>query len=193
MNPSINAFVGREQELAALGAALDDALSGQGRIVMLVGEPGIGKTRIAQELAAIANARGFQALWGHCYEGEGAPPYWPWLQVLRALVQQTDAETLRSEMGGGAAAINQIVPQVAERLLDMKPLPALDPEQARFRLFDSITTFLKSAAKRQPLTLVLEDLHWADHGTLDLLLHVSRNLVGSGPGARLLIVGTYRD
>ena len=71
------AFVGRQREMAELTAALDDTLSGHGRMVMLVGEPGIGKTRTAQELAALAEQRGAQVLWGRCYEGEGAPPYWP--------------------------------------------------------------------------------------------------------------------
>ncbi|MCI0437612.1 MAG: AAA family ATPase [Chloroflexi bacterium] len=189
MNLSVNAFVGREQEFAALSAALDDALSGQGRLVMLAGEPGIGKTRIAQELAAIAKARGFQALWGHCYEGEGAPPYWPWVQVIRSYADDSDAETLRLEMGSGAAAIAQIVPRVAERLPDMKPLPALDPEQARFRLFDSIAAFLNSAAKRHPLTLVLEDLHWADRPSLLLLEFIAREMANS----RILLIGTHRD
>ncbi len=77
-------FVGRRQELAALKAALDDAISGQGRLVMLAGEPGIGKSRTAQELASYAETRGVQVLWGRCYEGEGAPPYWPWLQLFRS-------------------------------------------------------------------------------------------------------------
>jgi len=74
----VRVFVGRNQEMAQLEAALDDALSGQGRLVMLVGEPGIGKTRTAQELAVLAEQRGALVLWGRCYEGEGAPPYWPW-------------------------------------------------------------------------------------------------------------------
>ena len=82
--PARGVFVGRERELAELTSALDDVLLGQGRLVMLVGEPGIGKTRTAQELAARAEPRGARVLWGWCYEGEGAPPYWPWLQPIRA-------------------------------------------------------------------------------------------------------------
>ena len=77
-------FVGRRRELAALQTALYDALSGQGRLVMLVGEPGIGKTRTARELAALAEERGAQVLWGSCYEEQGAPPYWPWVQPIRS-------------------------------------------------------------------------------------------------------------
>ena len=90
-------FVGRQGEMAALKAALDEVLSGKGRLVMLVGEPGIGKTRTAQELAAAAGQRGAHVLWGRCYEQAGAPPYWPWVQSLRSYVQQRDADQLRSE------------------------------------------------------------------------------------------------
>ena len=87
-------FVGRHQEMAQLVAALDEALSGQGQLVMLAGEPGIGKTRIAQELAAQAEQRGAQVLWGWCYEEAGAPPYWPWVQQIRSYVQQASPEQL---------------------------------------------------------------------------------------------------
>ena len=160
------AFVGRQREMDKLNAALEDVLSGSGRLVMLVGEPGIGKTRTAQELAAIAEKRGAQVLWGWCYEERGVPPYWPWVQPIRSCIQQKDADRLASEMGDGAAAIAEVVPQVRVKLPDIEPPPALEPEQARFRLFDSITTFLKNAAQTQPLMLALEDLHWADRSSL---------------------------
>ena len=109
-------FVGRQRELIELTVALEDAVSGHGRLVMLAGEPGIGKTRTAQELASQAEALGAQVLWGWCYEEEGAPPYWPWIQPLRSYVQERDASQLRQEMGAGAADIGQIVSQVRERL-----------------------------------------------------------------------------
>jgi predicted ATPase len=182
-------FVGRHQEMAELKAALDEALAGQGRLVMLVGEPGIGKTRTAQELAAIAEQRGARVLWGWCYEEEGAPPYWPWVQSLRAYGQQLDPDQLRALMGPGAADIAEIVPEIREKLPGLEPPPALEPEQARFRLFDSITAFVKNAAQAQPLMLVLDDLHWADKSSLLLLPFLARELGGS----RLLVVGCYRD
>ncbi|HLF04058.1 MAG TPA: AAA family ATPase, partial [Dehalococcoidia bacterium] len=183
-------FVGRQREMAALQAALADARSGQGRLVMLVGEPGIGKTRTAKELAAVAGQRGAQVLWGRCYEEAGAPPYWPWVQPLRAYVQQQDAEQLRSLMGPGAADIAEIIPGLREKLPGLAPPPALDsPEASRFRLFDSITTFLKSAAQSQPLMLVLDDLQWADKPSLLLLQFLARQMEDS----RLLVVGCYRD
>jgi len=103
-------FVGRRREMGVLGSALDAALSGRGQIAILAGDPGIGKTRTAQEFSNIANARNAQVFWGHCYEGEGAPPYWPWLQVIRSCIDQSDAEHLEEAMGSGAEAIGEIVP-----------------------------------------------------------------------------------
>ena len=182
-------FVGRQQEMGELKACLEDALSGRGRLVTLVGEPGIGKTRMAQELATYASLRGGQVLWGRSYEEQGVPPYWPWVQAIRSYVRDRDPEQLRSEMGAGAADIAEVVSDVRERLPDLPPAPQLEPDQARFRLFDSIAAFLKTASQRQPLVLVLDDLHWADQPSLALLQFVAREL----GGARLLIVGTYRD
>jgi predicted ATPase len=176
--------------MGELKAALDDALSGRGRLVMLVGEPGIGKTRICQEFEVYARERGAQALWGRCFEEQGMPPYWPWIQAIRSYVRERDAEALRAEMGAGAADIAEIAPDVKERLPDLKPAPEVDnPEQARFRLFDSITTFLKNAAQNQPLVLVLDNLHGAGKPSLLLLEFLAHELGGS----RLLIIGTYRD
>ncbi|MEE8158073.1 MAG: protein kinase, partial [Dehalococcoidia bacterium] len=182
-------FVGRQREMGELKACLEDALSGRGRLVTLVGEPGIGKTRTAQELATYAGLRSAQVLWGRCYEAQGAPPYWPWVQAIRSYVLEREPKELHSEMGAGAADIAEIVSDVRERLPGLQPPPALEPEQARFRLFDSIATFLKRAGGRQPLVVMLEDLHWADKPSLLLLEFVARELAG----ARLLVIGTYRD
>ena len=159
-------FVGRQREMGELKVALEDAMSGRGRLVMLVGEPGIGKTRTAQELGAHAESQGGLVLWGRCYEEEGAPSYWPWLQPLRSYIQQQTLEQLQLEMGPGASDIAEIIPDLRHKLTDLETPPALEPEQARFRLFNSITTFLKNAAQSQPLMLVLDDLHWADRSSL---------------------------
>ena len=128
-------------------------------------------------------------LWGRCYEGVGAPAYRPWVQAIRSYVREQDPQELRSVMGAGAADIAEIVSDITEALPDVKPPPQLEPEQARFRLFDSITAFLKGAGRRQPLVLILEDLHWADRESLLLLEFVTREL----SNARLLVIGTYRD
>ena len=96
INQNENFFVGRQQEMAVLETALNDAVSGQGRIVMLAGEPGIGKTRTAQELASRAESLGAQVIWGWCYDQEGAPPYWPWVQTVRAYISVTEPDQLRA-------------------------------------------------------------------------------------------------
>ncbi len=101
-NQPSQTFIGRQSELAVLTAALDDALAGRGQIVMLAGEPGIGKTRLAQELASLAESLGALVMWGWCYEHTGAPPYWPYVQPIRAYVEMADAQQLRAQMGPGA-------------------------------------------------------------------------------------------
>jgi len=145
-------FIGRQSELAVLTVALDDALSGRGQRVMLAGEPGIGKTRLAQELSNRAESMGARVLWGRCYEEQGVPSYWPWVRVIRSHVRNSDPEQLISEIGAGAADIAGLVPDVKERLPDVGPPSQMEsPEQAQFRMFDSIITYLKTASQNQPL------------------------------------------
>jgi DNA-binding CsgD family transcriptional regulator len=177
-------------ELAALTADLDAAVGGHGGVVLVVGEPGIGKTRLAEELAARAIGRGAVVLWGRCWEGAGAPSFWPWVQVVRGYVQVQagDPASLRHDLGAGAADIAQLVPAVHDCIPGLPTPPPLDPEAARFRLFDSLAGFLRAAAARRPLLLVLDDLHWADVPSLALLRFMSRELEGAGP----LVVGSYR-
>ena len=182
-------FVGRLREMDDLQAALEDALSGRGRLVALSGEPGIGKTRTAQELVSLAEDRGAKVLWGWCYEHRGAPPYWPWPQCIRAYVETVDSGQLRQEMGPGAADICEILPELAVRLETLERSPVLDPEQARFRLFFSITTFVKNVSRSQPLVLVLDDLHWADESSLLLLEFLVREISASS----VMILGAYPD
>jgi tetratricopeptide (TPR) repeat protein len=184
-----NFFIGRERELAELGIALDEALDGRGRLVLLAGQPGIGKSRTAAELASTARRRGCQVLVGRCYEGEGAPAYWPWVQILRAYFRDCDPATLEGVRGPVGANIAQILPSLRERLPDLPPVPPLPPEQGRFLLFDSVTTFLTTAARRQPLVVILDDLHWADKASLLLLTFLVDELQDS----QLLVIGTYRD
>ena len=182
-------FVGRSHELDELRAGLDETFRGRGGLVLLVGEPGIGKTRVADEMATYASLRGAQVLWGRCYEGEGAPVYWPWVQVIRSYVHEHESAALMSEMGSGAADIAQVVSTVREMMPDLPTPTALEPEHARFRLFDSIATFLKNAARNRPLVLILDDIQSADKPSLLLLQFLARE-VRSVP---LLIIATYRD
>ena len=183
-------FVGRERELAALIAALGDALSGSGRLVVVGGEPGIGKSRLAEELASRAGSDGAEIYWGRCWEEEGAPPYWPWVQVLRACVASASPEQLADELGAGAAEVAELVPDVRQRLPELQmPSGAADPQQARFRLFDAVAGFLTRASRSRPLVVVLDDLQLGRQGSLLLLEFVARELADT----QLLLVGTYRD
>ena len=183
-------FVGRERELAALGTALDQALAGEGQIVMLAGEPGIGKTCTAQVLARYAEHRDVRVLWGRCYEEPGAPPFWPWLQLIRGCAESYDDARLEALASAGAGDLAEIVPELAQRLPGLAPGERpVDATQARFRLFDAIAGFWKRAAADTPHLLVLDNLHWADAPTLRLLEFLAPT-VGGG---RLLVLGTYRD
>src|SRR5438067_3548064 len=174
--PVRGAFVGREHELAQLRAGLDDGFAGRGRLFLLAGEPGIGKSRLADELVAQAERRGAHVLVGRCRERGGAPAYWPWLQALRAYVAETGTETLQAHLGSRGPVLAQLVPDLRERFPDLPEVPTGDLEGARFRLFDAATAFLRSAAAERPLLLVLDDLHAADEPSLMLLRFVAREL-----------------
>ena len=182
-------FVGRESELKQLQSAFDGAMSGNGALMMVVGEPGIGKTAICEQISTYATLRGGKPLVGHCYEeGSLSLPYLAFVEAMRSYVLAREVKDLRKELGTGAADVARIVSEIRERL-KVKPRPPGDPEEERYRLLQSVTSFLTNAAKVQPLLVVLEDLHDADKGTLDMLTYIARNLTG----ARLLIIGTYRD
>lgn len=186
---SPDVFVGRERELADLNAGLADALARRGGLFLLVGEPGIGKTRLAEEFCAHAGSGGALSFWGRCWEGGGAPAYWPWVQVVRSYLRERDLASLEEELGSGGGYIAQIVPELREAIAGLQAVPSLDGEHLRFGLFDAVTAFLERAAARKPLVVVLEDLHAADPPSLLLLQFMARELRGS----RLLILGSFRD
>ena len=182
-------FVGRRSELDALYAALDDALTGRGRAVMIAGEPGIGKTRTAQALADHAAAREATVIWGRCHEEAGAPSYWPWVQIIRATLAGGDHASLLNELGPAARDIADIVPEIRERVGDADPVTRLKkPAEARFSMFDAIRRLFVRACRERALVLVLDDLHWADAPSLRLLEFLAPEIGDSG----MLLVGTYR-
>ncbi len=182
-------FVGRQQERKQLEIALEDALDRRGRIVMLVGEPGIGKTRTAQELMAYSVPKGYQNLTGRCHSTRGAPPFWPWIQAVRSYVMGLSQQQLRSQLGPGAEDIAEVIPEIKNQMPDLGSPPAIDAEEAKFRFFDSFGGFLVRASEARPLLIFLDNLHWADRSSLLLLEFLAQQWADS----RLLLVGTYRD
>jgi predicted ATPase len=188
-SPQEQPFVGRESELLQLHGAFEAAANGDGRLVLLVGEPGIGKTALSDQLCRFVTASGGLPLVGHCYEeGSFRPPYQPFVEVFASYLHGLDTETLHANLGSSAADLARIVPTLRYRLQGSPPAP-VDPEEDRWRLLQAATDLLHRAGAKQPLLVVLEDLHDADRGTLDMLLYLARNL----HGARILVVGTYRD
>jgi class 3 adenylate cyclase/tetratricopeptide (TPR) repeat protein len=177
-------FVGRAIELEELCHACDEAIEGRGQLVLIGGDAGIGKTRLAEEVRGYASARGAQVLWASAWRSSGAPAYWPWIQLMRAWAG--------SEPSGAAGvvpnALGSLVPELAVPE-DGEPRAELDADRARFQLFDAVTSWFAAAAEKRPLVLVLDDLQWADASSLLLLGFVARQL----QGARMLVVGTYRD
>jgi len=182
-------FIGRQREQEQLKAALARALSGEGSSVMLVGEPGIGKTRLAEEFGVYAKLRGAQVLAGRCYEGGVAVPYLPFVEAFRQYVRSRPDEELREELGAGAPEVATLVSEIRRRLPDLpQPVP-LEGDAERIRLFESVASFVRSAAAANPLVLILDDLHWADKPTLLLLQFLARGVARE----RVLLVGSYRD
>jgi predicted ATPase len=162
-----SSLVGRGPLLAGLEAALDAALAGHGSLMLITGEPGIGKTAVVTAFADEAAVRGVRLAWGRCAEGEGVPGFWPWTQVLRATDGLPGGEDHLAPSGAGTAS------EAADR----------------FRVFDRVVRHLAGAAAKRGLLVVLDDLHWADPDSLGLLEFAARQLAAS----RLLLVGTYRD
>jgi tetratricopeptide (TPR) repeat protein len=182
-------FVGRDHELGELLVALAEAGSGRGHVILLGGEPGIGKSRLADELASNARSRGNLVLWGRGWEDAGAPPYWPWVQALRVYLRSAPADVVRRHMGAGAVEIAQMLPELRVMYPDLPPPPDSESESARFQLFDSTTELLRRAATDRPMVVVLDDLHAADTPSILLL----RFLATQVSDMALLIVGAYRD
>jgi len=166
-------FVGREAELAELRRLVAEAEAGRGRLVLVTGDAGIGKTRTTER--ALEDVPPARVFWGRCHETEGAPAYWPWRQVLRAYARSRPTDELRSEIADAAADVAQLVPELTERL-GSSVAPDVAPEHARFLLFDAVAGWLRRASARALLVLAFDDLHWADSGSLLLLRSVAGEL-----------------
>ncbi len=180
-------FVGREAVFDRLDMALDEARQARGKLVLLSGDAGVGKTRTTQEF--LIRTRGARGHTGRCHEGPGAPPFWPWVQILRERVDRTEPEVLERQVGAALAPLCQLIPDLAARIHAPWVAPAEGSPESRFQLFDAIAGFLRSATEDEPLVLVLDDLHWADPASLLLLEFLARDL----SNMRMLVIATYRE
>src|SRR3954471_18944061 len=182
-------LLGRARELAELTAAFEDARAGRGGLVLIHGEPGIGKTRLARTLGEHARSAGAQVPLARGWEGGGAPSYWHWLQVIRALAAERDDARLAKDLGAGARWVAQLAPEIGERVGAAAAGDASESEQARFALFDAVAVFLRRVAGDAPLVVLLVDLHTADLPSLLLLAFLAR-AIGDCP---VLVVSTHHD
>jgi tetratricopeptide (TPR) repeat protein len=182
-------FVGREREMDELREGLEETLAGRGQAVALLGDAGIGKTRTAMEFGTYAQLRGARVLVGRCHEVAGAPPFWPWVQIVRTYMAEQEPEIVRTALGSGAATIARVIPDVREYFPELPVPHSVEPEQERFRAFDSLTTLLKNIAKDKPVVVLIDDLQWADVSSLLFLQFLAREVNSS----RLLIMVTCRE
>ncbi len=178
-------LVGRTTEVRELREHLDRVVSGEGRLVLISGEPGIGKTRLAEELAVYAHLRGAWVLRGHCYEQDVGVPYLPFVESLRDLFHLS-GQALMNELGERADDLARLLPEFKRT---QPQTPALTPEDERVRVFDAVAEWVVSASGLHPLVFLLDDIHWADRASLRLLHHLARTVRGQ----RVLILGTYRE
>ncbi|MEO3929077.1 BTAD domain-containing putative transcriptional regulator [Micromonosporaceae bacterium B7E4] len=174
-------LVGRTEELAMLRGTLEQALAGRTAIGIVEGEPGVGKTRLLQEAAAVADGHGVLVVWGSCLEGDGTPSMWPWVQALGVIVDSLPAEWREkwsvSDLGG-----------LLEPGEDGAGARAVPDSNAQFRLFEQVVALIGQAAVQRPMLLLLDDLQWADAASLQLLGHVAARQPG-----RTAVIGAFRD
>jgi predicted ATPase/DNA-binding winged helix-turn-helix (wHTH) protein len=182
-------LVGREGEQGQLQRLLARAAEGETTIALLSGEPGVGKTRLAQALITEARRRGFVALRGHCSESQGAPLCSPWVDILATTARITPPAVLRELLGEDAPEVAKLLPELRRILPDLPAPLKLQPAEGRRYLFRCLQALLERSSRSRPLLLVLEDLHWADEATLLLLDHLAVHL----EGAPVFLLGTYND
>jgi predicted ATPase len=189
--------IGRSQQREELLEALRDCVSGRGSVLLISGEPGIGKTTLCEEVARRAAGLGVSVAWGRCWEGSGAPSYWPWIQILRPMFQGTQA--IGRESTRDRTLIARLIPELRE--LESGPsvdgtsgelglvARTADYEIERFRLFQAVTALLVKSVEETPLLLILEDCHAADEASLLLTNFLARQVKQQ----RIAVLVSYRD
>ena len=182
-------LVGRDAELEELNRRWEEARAGRRGVAVLVGEPGIGKTRLAAEFCRSAYAEGALVLLGRCYE-ESLVPYQSFVEAMRHYLSESPVDEIRLAVGPHRPTLVRLVPELAEPGAQVSiSTTGESPERDQFLLFESVASLLRAVAAEHPLILVLDDLHWADGPTLLLLRH----LVRATEGVPLLILATYRE
>ena len=183
-------FLERDAERASLRVLVDDAVEGHGKLALIAGEPGVGKSRLAAEIGDEAQAHGMRVLTGHCVNMNGAPAYLPYVEIIEQVISSPRSPlVLREALGDVAPEIARIAPALRRAFPDIPPPVELPPELGRRYVWNSFSEFIGRAARDEPLMLVLEDLHWADESTL-LLTDYLTPLLSDMP---VLVLGTYRD
>jgi DNA-binding SARP family transcriptional activator len=177
VDPRTAGLIGREREMALLRAVVDGALAGRGVVVLLSGEPGIGKSTIAEAVTAYAAAQGAVAALGQCWEAGGAPTYGPWVPAIRTVAEELGPALLQD------SALTGLLPELADESARHRD------DGSRFQLFAAVSRLLRRVAAARPLVLWLDDLHAADAGSIELL----RYLVGDLVRSPIVVIGTYRD
>ncbi|MGD0477349.1 MAG: AAA family ATPase [Nitrososphaerales archaeon] len=176
-------------ELGTLRMMLEKATRGEGNLVFVAGEAGVGKTRLADELVALAKEMHVMALSGRCSKREGETPYAPWVEMIREFMRDNPTQLLFKVVGNHGAEVAKLVPEIAASLGPVSVVSSGSMDQDRLRLIDASTQMIVNVSKERPLLIVIDDMNWADIGSLDLLISTARQTKNH----RILIVAIYRD
>jgi class 3 adenylate cyclase/tetratricopeptide (TPR) repeat protein len=188
-SPKAPPFVGRDAQLRVLRDRLTDALDGRGSVVLVGGEPGVGKTALVRQLITEAERRGALSVFGRCYESEGTIAYAPFVEMLEQALSVMPADVVMEDMGDSAPEVARMVPELRRRFPEIPEPLDIPPDQQRRYFFNAVSEFIARGARRFPLVLVIDDVHWADESTLLLAEHLASRIVNE----RVLVIGTYRD
>jgi len=182
-------LVGRAASLESLNHLLDEARSGVGQTALVAGEAGIGKSRLVGEAKARAASLGVLLLQGNCFEPDQSLPYAPFVDLLRTLLTTVPPGNVADFLGSAASPLVRLLPEIDQLLLGIVPMPGLEPEQEKRRLFHALTQVFTQLSAKQPLLVIVEDLHWGDEASLEFVLHLARR-IAEQPTLLLL---TYRS
>ena len=185
-------LIDRVEEMDILREAVDKVVHGEGGVVFLYGEAGIGKTRLARELGAYARSRGMQVLSGRCpalFRMNGVPPYVLWEEVIKDYMDVCTLEELHKVIGSYPIEVSKLIPELKQKLRLVPESFPLSPEHSRDRLFEAVTQFITNISREKPLLVILDDLQWTDQSSLLLLHYLARGVYRES----LLLLGAYRD